>query len=73
MGQRAGYGGGLTSTEYVERFGQALDDGLDTPRAVQTLDELFQNNDLPDGRRFETAVLLDRVLGLELARDVGRY
>ncbi|WP_176955706.1 hypothetical protein [Sinosporangium album] len=57
----------------MERFGQALDDGLDTPRAVQTLDELFQNNDLPDGRRFETAVLLDRVLGLELARDVGRY
>ncbi|WP_433234965.1 hypothetical protein ACQPYK_24440 [Streptosporangium sp. CA-135522] len=60
------------SAEYVNRFGQALGDCLDTPRVVGVLDQLMEDTNLPDGARFESALLLDRVLALELSRHVGR-
>jgi hypothetical protein len=45
---------------------------LDVVRALALLDRLAQDPDVPDGARFETFVFADRVLGLELARHVGR-
>jgi hypothetical protein len=45
---------------------------LDIPQALALLDSLAQDRDVPDGARFETFVFADRVLGLELARHVGR-
>lgn len=47
-------------------------DALDTPAAVQLLTNLAMDADVPDGARFETFAFADRVLGLELAREVGR-
>jgi len=45
---------------------------LDILRALALLSKLAQDTDVPDGARFETFVFADRVLGLELARHVGR-
>jgi cysteinyl-tRNA synthetase len=57
------------------RIRAALDaafDDLDTPTALQLLTSLATEADVPDGARFETFAFADRVLGLELAREVGR-
>lgn len=45
---------------------------LDTPTALQVLTSLAAQADVPDGARFETFAFADRVLGLELTRQVGR-
>ncbi|MEU6403450.1 hypothetical protein [Streptomyces sp. NPDC046985] len=50
----------------------ALADDLGTPGVLDVLREVEADDAIPDGARFETFALLDRVLGLELSRDVGR-
>ena len=50
----------------------AFDDDLDTPTALQVLRRLERDADIPAGAKFETAAHLDRIFGLDLARDVGR-
>ena len=50
----------------------AFDDDLDTPRALQVLRRLEKDEQVPPGSRFETFAWADRLLGLDLARDVGR-
>jgi hypothetical protein len=58
-----------------ERARAALDaafSDLDTPQALRVLADLEQDADVPDGARFETFVFADRVLGLELAREIGQ-
>jgi hypothetical protein len=65
----------LPSSPMPPRIRAALDaalDDLDTPTAVQLLTGLATDPDVPDGARFETFAFADRVLGLELAREVGR-
>lgn len=57
---------------YLERAAEAFDDDLDTPTALVALRELERDRELPPGAKFETFNYLDRVLGLDLARDVGR-
>jgi cysteinyl-tRNA synthetase len=57
---------------YVERIEAAFDDDLDTPRAVVALQELFADDAIADGSRFETAASLDDLFGLDLVRDVGK-
>ena len=49
----------------------AFDDDLDTPRALQVLRRL-EKADVPDGAKFETFAWADRLLGLDLARQVGQ-
>ncbi len=51
---------------------EALRDDLDSPSALRVLDTVAADPDLPDGARFETFAWADRLLGLDLARDVGR-
>jgi cysteinyl-tRNA synthetase len=58
--------------EYVERFRAAVDDDLDTPAALQVVRELEKDTAIPDGSKFESFVWFDHVLGLDLARDVGK-
>ena len=58
-----------------ERISTALDSAfgdLDLPRALALLTALAKDRDIPDGARFETFVFADRVLGLDLARHIGR-
>lgn len=54
------------------RADAALDDDLGTPGVLDVLREVVAADAFPDGAKFETFALLDRVLGLELAREVGR-
>ena len=58
--------------EYVADFLAALDADLDTPSALRSLDWLAGDQEIPDGAKFEAFAYLDRFLGLDLARDVGR-
>jgi cysteinyl-tRNA synthetase len=52
---------------YQERFRAAIEDDLDTPRALAVLNELEGDETLPPAARFHTVAAFDRVLGLDLA------
>ncbi|MEU5952357.1 hypothetical protein [Streptomyces sp. NPDC047525] len=57
---------------FVDRARAALENGLDTPAVLRLLGDLEAVVDVPGGAKFETFAHLDRVLGLEVVRDVGR-
>ncbi|MFG2143252.1 hypothetical protein ACGFRG_03505 [Streptomyces sp. NPDC048696] len=50
----------------------ALEDSLDAAAVLRLLDELETAADVAPGAKFETFARLDRVLGLELTREIGR-
>ena len=50
----------------------ALREDLDSPRALRRLARVADDPALPGGAKFETFAWADRLLGLDLARDVGR-
>jgi cysteinyl-tRNA synthetase len=58
--------------QYVHEFTTAFDDDLDTPAAIRVLRALEKDGDIPPGSKFETFAHADRLLGLDLARDIGR-
>jgi cysteinyl-tRNA synthetase len=58
--------------QYVQQFTAAFDDDLDTPAAIRALRALEKDSDIPPGSKFETFAHADRLLGLDLARDIGR-
>ncbi|MDF2254968.1 hypothetical protein [Streptantibioticus ferralitis] len=58
--------------EAVRRAFAAFHDDLDTATALTVLRELESDPGVPDGARFESFLRVDRVLGLELPRDIGR-
>ncbi|MFC8126331.1 hypothetical protein [Streptomyces sp. NPDC057302] len=58
--------------DLVDRARSALENGLDTPAVLRLLGKLEAAVDVPGGAKFETFAYLDRVLGLEVVRDVGR-
>ena len=49
----------------------AVEDDLDTPRAMSDVHDLATAESLSDGAKFEAMAYLDRVLGLDLTRRVG--
>ena len=49
----------------------ALQDNLDSSQALRLLEDLVVL-DVPDGAKFETFAWADQLLGLDLAREVGR-
>ena len=60
------------SQPHADEVLAAFDDDLDTPRALQVLRRLEKDDAVPPGARFETFAWADRLLGLDLAREVGR-
>jgi cysteinyl-tRNA synthetase len=58
--------------EYVGEFAAAFDDDLDTPAALRILRSLEKDGGIPPGSKFETFAHADHLLGLDLARDIGR-
>jgi cysteinyl-tRNA synthetase len=50
----------------------AFDDDLDTPAALRALRLLEKDQDVPPGAKFESFAHADQLLGLDLARDIGR-
>jgi hypothetical protein len=63
---------GAMSREYSEAITQAFANDLDTVTALRTLAKLTDDPDVPDGVKFETFAAADRLLGLDLARDIGQ-
>lgn len=55
----------------AEAFRAAFGD-LDTPTVLGLLHDLTRDAGLPAGARFEAFLYADRVLGLDLPRDIGR-
>ncbi|GAA4337052.1 hypothetical protein GCM10023086_70630 [Streptomyces venetus] len=53
------------------RLRDAWEDDLDVPRVLDVLRQVETDPDLPDGARFETYAYVDRLLGLDLTRDLG--
>ena len=58
--------------DYRRQLLEAFTDDLDTPRAVQVMRRLERDEEVSAGSRFETFAWADRLLGLDLARHVGR-
>jgi cysteinyl-tRNA synthetase len=58
--------------ETVARITAAFDDDLDTPSALVALADMEKDDAVAPGAKFETFAWADRLLGLDLARDVGR-
>ncbi len=70
----AGWGGpsgalGAEAASYDGRFREAVADDLNMPRAVVILNELV-SSDVPDGDKHALLSSWDRVLGLDLEREV---
>ena len=63
---------GAMSRRYADAITAAFADGLDTPAALGELAALADDPDVPDGVKFETFAAADMLLGLDLARDIGR-
>lgn len=53
------------------RLRRAWENDLDTPAVLATLHAVETDPALPDGARFETYAYADRLLGLDLVRDIG--
>ncbi|MEV6329910.1 hypothetical protein [Streptomyces sp. NPDC051909] len=58
--------------EILQGAARAIGDNLDTPALLGVLHEVEGSSGVPDGARFETFAHVDRVLGLDLTREVGR-
>ncbi|MEV5439821.1 hypothetical protein AB0K80_28015 [Streptomyces sp. NPDC052682] len=54
-----------------ERLRAAWEDDLDVPGLLEVLRRVESDPDMPDGARFETYAYADRLLGVELTRDLG--
>jgi len=60
------------SAPYADAVTAAFEDDLDTRAALRELDALAADGDVPPGAKFETFAALDRLFGLDLARDIGK-
>jgi len=58
--------------ETAHRISVAFDNDLDTVAALDVLVNLEADREAPAGAKFETFAFADRVLGLELVREIGR-
>ncbi|MBV9793475.1 MAG: hypothetical protein JO016_05990 [Actinobacteria bacterium] len=58
---------------YADAMTAAFEDDLDTVAALAVLPVLAADADVAPGAKFETWAAADRLLGLDLARDIGRY
>lgn len=63
---------GAMSRRYADAVMEAFSDDLDSPTALGMLEALADDPDVPDGSKFETFAAADRLLGLDLARDIGK-
>ncbi|WP_282700092.1 hypothetical protein [Streptomyces sp. CC219B] len=59
------------SDEVRAQLRTAWEDDLDVPGVLRVLAWVENEPDFPDGARFETFAYADRLLGLDLARDLG--
>lgn len=60
------------SQVFVNSFTELFFDDLNTPQALNELRNLERDPSISTGTKFETFVHLDSLLGLDLARDIGK-
>lgn len=60
------------SAPHAGQASDAFDDDLDVGAALRAMEALEDDPDVAPGSKFETFAGLDRVVGLDLARDIGR-
>jgi hypothetical protein len=63
---------GAMSRPHADAITGAFAVDLETPAALRVLAALADDAGVPDGVKFETFAAADRLLGLDLARDVGK-
>ena len=63
---------GALSVEHLDAMKAALAHDLDTPRAITVLRDLEKDPSISDGAKMETFLAADRLLGLDLAREIGK-
>jgi hypothetical protein len=63
---------GPVSRRYADAIIAAVAVDLDTNAALREMDALAADSGEPDGVKFETFAAADMLLGLDLARDIGR-
>lgn len=63
---------GAMSRRYADAITGAFAGDLDTAVALREMDALAADPGEPDGVKFETFAAADMLLGLDLARDIGR-
>lgn len=61
------------AARYTADITHAFDNDLDTPAALRLVAALAADSRVPAGSKFESFVWIDHLLGLDLARDIGRY
>jgi len=64
---------GAISRPHAEAITEAFANDLDSPAALASLDALEEDPAVMDGVKFETFAAADRLFGLDLARDIGKY
>ncbi len=57
---------------YLDSFTELFFDDLNTPAAINELRNLERDPSISAGSKFETFIHLDSLLGLDLARDIGK-
>jgi cysteinyl-tRNA synthetase len=58
--------------EVTSQIPAAFDDDLDTPAALRAVRKLEKDPEIPPGSKFESFAHADQLLGLDVARDIGR-
>lgn len=64
---------GAISQPHAEAITRAFASDLDSAAALATLETLADDPDVTDGVKFETFAAADRLFGLDLAGDIGKY
>src|SRR5215469_4889675 len=59
-------------SRYADAVTAAFENDLDTPAGLRALRALERDESVPPGARFEAFAHLDQLLGLDLARDIGK-
>jgi cysteinyl-tRNA synthetase len=68
----AGEPSGPIPAQAARLIRDTFDNDLDTVAALDLLRNVESHQDVPAGAKFETFLLVDRVLGLELPSEIGR-
>jgi cysteinyl-tRNA synthetase len=64
---------GEVNTEYRRMFHEAINNNLDTPRAIALVWELIKNKEITEGDKKATLLDFDQVLGLGLIQDKNKF
>jgi len=64
---------GAMSGPYADAITEAFANDLDSPAALASLDALADDPAVMNGIKFETFAAADRLFGLDLAGDIGKY